>query len=135
MTINNLFFDEPCHHLSHHVGVRSCFYPLGKVIDSNQNESVSVCSFWLDHPDYTYTPHGERPWNSQDIQRSRWYVYLVCIDHTLMTLLSVFEAIKLHSQPRIPCSENFLSHGVLVGVSSRGSFVNLLDKNTRFLSI
>lgn len=62
-------------------------------------------------------------------------MYLDCIDLTLITLLDIFEAIRLHSQPIIPYSEIFLSHGVPIGVSSKGSFVNFFDKHVCSVSI
>lgn len=59
----------------------------------------------------------------------------VCIGMALMTFLEVFEAIRLHSQPILSCSENFLSHGVPIGMCVKGSLVNFFDKHDCFVSI
>lgn len=66
---------------------------------------------------------------------SRGPMHFVHIYLTLMIFLDVFEEIRLHSQPVIPCSENFLSHGMFVGVSAKGSFVDLFDKHAHFVSV
>lgn len=96
---------------------------------------MSICNIWFDHPDYVNTPHGERPWSGQDFYGSRWHMHFIRVDMAFVTFLDVFETIILHSQLVVLCSENFLSHGVSIGVSAKGSLMNLFDKHVRFISI
>lgn len=59
----------------------------------------------------------------------------IYIDLEFMTPLNILEAIGFHSQPVVLCSENFLVHCMSIEVSTKGPFMNLLDKHVCFMSI
>lgn len=59
----------------------------------------------------------------------------ICIDLTFVALLEVFETIGFHSQPIVPCSENFIGHYISIGMGFKRSLMDFLDEHVYFVSI
>lgn len=72
-------------------------HPFGEVINSYQNESVSVRGFRLNQGDCVDTSHGERPRTSHIVHWRSRPIDLVCIYLTEMAFSNVFETVVLHS--------------------------------------
>ena len=61
------------------------FDPFGKIVDTNNNEAMSIGSCGLDLSNHVNAPHFKWPRSGHDIQRNRWYMDLVSIDLEFVT--------------------------------------------------
>src|ERR1051325_5944445 len=102
--------NESSHNILGNGRERGCFYPFGKVINCNKDETVSIGSDRFDFSDHVNAPHCERPRSGQDIQRYWRYVHSVYVYLAFMTRPSMEVTIGFHSGPIVTCSQNLLSH-------------------------
>ena len=59
--------NKPCHNVLGHGSKGSCFNPLRKVINSYQDETMSVGCRRSDLADHINAPHGKRPGRKRDV--------------------------------------------------------------------
>ena len=52
----NFPFDELSHHWFCHTGIRHCFYPLGKVINDHEDETMAIRGLWGYRPNHIHVP-------------------------------------------------------------------------------
>src|ERR1044072_4002120 len=71
VSAHEIMFDESIHDILGNRCEQGCFYPLGKVVDNDEAETMHIRSGRLDFSNHINAPHCERPWSSQNIQRNR----------------------------------------------------------------
>src|SRR4051812_16784480 len=96
---------------------------------------MSVRSLGFNHANHIYTPHRERPWRGNNIEKCRRYMNLVSIHLTLVTLLYKLVAIRFHCQPIVTCSKHLFSHRMSIGMSTKRTFMNFMHQHVCFVSI
>ena len=79
-----VLLDEADNHILCNGGEGSCFDPLGKVINSHQDEVMSIGFRRLDLSNHVNAPHHKLPGSSHDIHRNWRYMHFVSIDLTFM---------------------------------------------------
>ena len=61
VSANEIMFDESSHDILGNRCERGCFYPLGKVIDSNEDETMPIRSSRFDFSNHINAPTSQRP--------------------------------------------------------------------------
>jgi len=57
---NDLILDKFDHHLLGHISIRCSFDPLGEIVNSHENEAVSIGGFGFNPANHVDAPHRER---------------------------------------------------------------------------
>src|ERR1044072_5170710 len=73
--IDKIMLDESSYNILGNRCERGCFYPLGKVVNCNKDETMSIGSDRFDFSNHVNAPHCERPRSVQNIQRNWRYVH------------------------------------------------------------
>src|ERR1051325_6677245 len=82
---DKIMLDESSHNILGNRCERRCFYPLGKVVNCNKDEMVSIGSGRFDLSNHVNAPHCERPRSGQNIQGDWRYLHFVCLYLEFMT--------------------------------------------------
>ena len=88
--------DESGYHILCDRGKRSGFDPLGEIINSDQNEAMSIGSGWLDLSNHVKAPHCKWPRSGHDFQRDKRHMDLVGINLAFVASPRVLMEISLH---------------------------------------
>jgi len=65
---DDIILDKTDYHLLGDISIRSCFNPLGEIINSHEYETMSIGSFWFNTADHINAPHRKGPWRRDDIE-------------------------------------------------------------------
>ena len=68
VSADEIMFDESSHDILGNRCVRGCFYPLGKLINIDEDEPVSIKSSRFDFANHVNASHRERPRGGHNIQ-------------------------------------------------------------------
>ena len=101
---NKIMLDESSHNILGNRCERGCFYPFGKVINSNKDEMMSIGSGGFDLSNHVNAPHCERPQSDQNIQWNWRYVHSVCIYLAFVTGSNIAVTISFHGGPIVTFS-------------------------------
>ena len=62
ITAYNMILDKSYNNLLGYIRIQCRFNPFYELVNSHQNETMSVRSFGLNHANHINSPHRERPW-------------------------------------------------------------------------
>ena len=80
-----VLLDEAGNHILRNIGKGSCLDPLGEIVNSNQDEAMSVGRCGLDLSNHVNTPHCKWTQSGHDIQRDRRHMDFVSVDFAFVT--------------------------------------------------
>ena len=118
-----IMLDESSHNILGNICERGCFYPFGKVIDNNKDETMPIRSGRLDFSNHVNSPHRERPRGCQNIQWNLRYMHFVCLYLAFVTRSGIAITINFHRGALVSFSQNLLSHCMSIGVGTECTFM------------
>ena len=97
--------NEPCHDVLGYGSKGRCFDPLGKIINSDQDEAMSIVCRRLDLSNHINSPHCEWPRSRQNVERNKRNMYLVGIDLAFVAGTGMLMTISFHGRPVVACCD------------------------------